>query len=103
MHFLIFDNHAKAYRRHTSSVSFLYCLHRFSMLRFMLILEGPAEEFQEKNSVDASATSIIKYLDSTTVSFRLTASACVVYTVCLRSLNTGVSLITPGFFRSAAI
>ncbi len=51
------------------------------MLRFMLILETPAEECHAKNRVDPVGISIIKYLDITNISFRFSASAYAVYTV----------------------
>ena len=55
------------------------------MLRFTLILEAPAEEFQTKNSVEPVGTSMIKYLETTRISFCVgaeeepesTAAACV--------------------------
>lgn len=65
------------------------------MLRFILILEAPAEEFHAKNNVDVPGISMIKYLDITSISFRLAVWAYAEYMVCSQSLNTGVSFIKP--------
>ena len=73
------------------------------MLRFMLILETPAEECHAKNRVDPVGISIIKYLDITNISFRFSASAYAVYIVCLQSLNIGVSFINPCLFITVDI
>lgn len=64
----------------------------------MLILDTPAEERHSKNSLDTDGISIIKYLDSTAISFFFVVFAHAEYTGCLQSLNTGVSLMEPCFF-----
>lgn len=73
------------------------------MLIFMLIPEVPAEEHHAKNSVDTLGISMIKYLDTTSISFHFDDSAYVVYSGCSQSLKIGVSLIKPRLFTIADI
>ena len=63
------------------------------MLRFMLILEVSAEECHAKDRVEPAGISMIKYRDITSHSFLFDAFAYAAYIVCLRLLNTGVSLM----------
>ena len=60
------------------------------MLRFMLILQASSEERHTKVNVEPEGISMIKYLDMASISFRLAASAYVVYRLCLQPLNIGI-------------
>lgn len=55
-----------------------------------------AEEFQAKKSGEALYISIMKYRDISRISQQSLDSAYPVNTVCILSLNTGVSFMKPG-------
>lgn len=61
------------------------------------------EEIHRKNNVEATGTSMIKYLDRTSIPSRFAASAYAAYAVCLQLLSMGVSEIKPCFFIDVEI
>lgn len=68
------------------------------MLRFILILEEPADDSHAKNSEDVSGILTIKYLVNTSVSFCFAERAYDAYASCVQSLKIGVSFMKPRRF-----